>query len=103
VLWSPFMEYRGSTTRTCRRRAAAGAWNPRTSRTGRTARPIHFDLGATWTWSIIRLEAGYQRLYFYSRTGLRRYYNADGSVTDYTLDFATADISGFYTGASVRF
>ena len=64
---------------------------------------VHFQLGARWDWKRLRLEAGYQRLYFYSRTGTRAFYGADGGVTNYQLDFATAEMSGFYAGAALRF
>ncbi|MBI3565810.1 MAG: hypothetical protein HY079_11480 [Elusimicrobia bacterium] len=65
---------------------------------------IHFFVAAGWSpWRPLRLEAGYQRLYFFSRTGLRRYYNPDGSASDVQLDNATAEFGGFFAGGSLRF
>jgi hypothetical protein len=104
LLWSPFMEYSGT-----------GYDNLSVNPTGlRQADPnyadwahgtaIHFFLTAGWSpvrW--LRLEAGWQRLYFYSRTGLRRYYNFDGSTNDVQLDYAQASLAGFFGGATLRF
>ncbi|MBI5241808.1 MAG: hypothetical protein HY926_15150 [Elusimicrobia bacterium] len=67
------------------------------------ATAVHFAITGGWDWRWLRLEAGYQRLYFYTRTGSRRYYNADGTTTDVSLDFATAELGGIFGGASVRF
>lgn len=64
---------------------------------------FHFDVGMGWQWSVVRFEAGYQRLTFMGRNGRRRYYNADGSSTDVSLDFSRATLGGAYAGASLRF
>lgn len=64
---------------------------------------IHFQLGASWTWKLLRLEAGYQRLYFFSRTGSRVFFNNNGTTSTVTLDFATAELGGAYAGAALRF
>jgi len=103
VLWSPFMEYRGDGYDNL----SAGPGGLRSEapnfidRAHGTA--VHIQVGGGWAWRNIRLEAGYQRLYFYSRTGMRRYYAFDGSSTDYQLEFATAELGGAYLGASLRF
>ena len=103
VFWSPAMEYQGK-----------GFWNTAVGPGMLRAQSpnymdsahgtaIHFQLGLAWEWSILRLEAGYQRFYFYSRTGTEEYYNYDGSVDNTQLNFATADLGGIYTGVSIRF
>ena len=103
VIWSPFMQYRGQDYENLN--AGPGGLQSQTPNiqdsAGGTA--IHFDIGAAWTFSVFRLEAGYQRFYFYSRSGKRRFYNFDGTVTERQLDFATTDLAGFYGGASLRF
>jgi hypothetical protein len=64
---------------------------------------VHFDLGMGWSWSVFRLEAGYQRLTFWARHGTRRYYKGDGTTQDRTLDLADTSLGGAYAGASLRF
>ena len=103
VLWSPFMEYKGQDYENLAAQSGSARGGSPNIADWARGTAIHFDLGASWTWSIVRVEAGYQRLYFYSRTGLRRFYNADGTMTDAQLDFATADLAGAYAGVSLRF
>ena len=64
---------------------------------------IHFQLGMAKEWSLLRLEAGYQRFCFHSRTGTEEYHYYDGSVKNNQLNFATAELGGIYTGVSIRF
>lgn len=103
VLWSPFMEYRGDAFDAF----AANAGDARVQapnvidRAHGTA--IHFRLGADWRWRFLAFEAGYQRLYFYSRSGVHRTFAPDGSSSDLTLDHAVTERGGFYAGGSVRF
>lgn len=103
VFWSPFMEYRGDgyynfSVGPGELRAQSPNYTDSAHGTA-----IHFQLGLAWEWSILRLEAGYQRFYFYSRTGTEEYYYYDGSVKNNQLNFATADLGGMYTGVSIRF
>ncbi len=101
-LYSPLMEYRGDIYDVA---AAGGAARPQSpnilERAHGTA--VHFRIGAAWHWDFVALEAGYMRLYFYSRTGLRRTYAADGSSTDRQLDHAVTERSGLYAGVSFRY
>lgn len=64
---------------------------------------IHFRLAAGWSWGPLSLEGGYQRLYFYSRTGRRTYHNDDGTKDEYQLDTATAEFSGLFLGGAIHF
>ncbi len=64
---------------------------------------IHFRFAGGWSWKRLSFDAGYQRLYFYSRTGKRRFHNFDGTKTDANLDVAAAELDGFFAGASFRF
>ncbi|MDD5630089.1 MAG: hypothetical protein PHU21_13555 [Elusimicrobia bacterium] len=103
-LWSPFMSYRGEGYDNM----GGMYWYPlRDSGPNYvdTAKgtAVHFQLGLRWDWRMLRVEAGYQRFYFYSRTGSRTFSAADGSIPNMQLDFATAEIAGAYAGASVRF
>ena len=103
-LWSPFMVYRGEGYNS----GGPTFWGPL-----RNVSPnfidtahgtaVHFQLGVRWEWSMLRLEAGYQRLYFYSRTGTRTFFAADGSSPGMQLDFATAEMGGAYTGVTLRY
>lgn len=103
VLWSPLMEYRGDVDDLVSQSAGnLRAKNPTTiERAHGTA--FHFRLGASWRWEFLSLEGGYMRLYFYSRTGLRRSYAPNGAPTDERLDHAITERGGFYAGASARF
>jgi hypothetical protein len=111
-VYSPLMSYRGDGYDNFR--GALGALNAMQQGTllraaapnykdsaGATA--VHFALTAGWDWRWLRLEAGYQRFYFYTRTGSRRYYHENGTTTDVSLDFATAELGGVFGGASLRF
>ncbi len=101
--WSPFMKYSADGFENLS--VGAGLLRGKTpnfqDRADGTA--VHFQAGLAWAWKLLRVEAGYQRLYFYSRTGTERYYNYDGTVTDTELNFATAELGGMYTGVSIRF
>jgi len=103
ALYSPLMEFYGqgfdNFLVSSGRRAAAPNYADWAHGTA-----VHFFLAAGWEpFKGARLEAGYQRLYFFSRTGKRRYYNANGTVSDVQLDTATAEIGGFFGGGSLRF
>ena len=64
---------------------------------------IHMRFAGGWTWGPLTFEGGYQRLYFYSRTGRRRFHNFDGTKSEVQLDNATAEFGGFFAGANFRF
>jgi hypothetical protein len=104
ILYSPFLQYSGAgfdnlSVGPGGLRAAAPNYQDFARGTA-----IHFAVTATWTplaW--LRFEAGYQRLYFYTGTGTRRYYNFDGASTDVQLDYATANLQGVIVGASLRY
>lgn len=101
--WSPFMTYRGEGFDN--RYAASGDLRGEAPNYSDRApgAAVHFQLGAAWSVSRLRLEAGYQRLYFYSRTGRRYYYNAAGGTTEHQLEYATTRLDGLYAGATLRF
>lgn len=102
-LYSPAMAYRGLGFNNFAANSGAGrAENPNFVDWAHGS-AIHFELSVGWTGSFLRLTAGYQRLSFYARNGLRRYYKGDGTVNDVLLDFAQADLGGAFAGASVRF
>ncbi|MCX5797744.1 MAG: hypothetical protein NTY77_19815 [Elusimicrobia bacterium] len=108
-LWSPFMVYRGEGYNNFGM-SFPNAFDLPTLRDSSpnfidTAHgtAVHFQLGARWDWRMLRLEAGYQRFYFYSRTGTRTFLAADGSTPGRQLDFATAEMAGGYTGITLRY
>ncbi|MDX6770904.1 MAG: hypothetical protein SF051_15325 [Elusimicrobiota bacterium] len=103
MLWSPFMEFQGDGFDN--RAAAAGTMSASYPNYEDRARgtAIHLNLAAAWRWSAVRLEAGWQRLYFYSRTGNRRLHRVGGTHDDRILDHAITERAGFFAGASVRF
>ena len=103
AFWSPVMEYQGDGFDNFS--AGPGGLRAQTPNFTDRARgtAIHFQFGLCWDRKITRIEMGYQRLYFYSRTGKRRYYYDDGSTVDYDLEYATAEMGGLYFGASLRF
>ncbi len=103
ALWSPVMEYQGDGFDN--RSALSGTLSSNFPNYEDRARgtAIHFNLLAAWRWSFVRLEAGWQRLYFYSRTGNRRAHRPGGTHTDLNLDHAITERAGFFMGASVRF
>jgi hypothetical protein len=103
LLWSPFMVYRGEGYDNL-----GTYWLP----TGNSSpnfvdaahgTAVHLQFGARWDWSMFRVEAGYQRFYFYSRTGTRTFFEPDGSTSSMQLDFATAEIAGAYAGVTWRY
>lgn len=104
VLWAPFMQYSGAGYDNLNvGPGALGAATPNFQDFARGT-AIHFALSASWTpFRWLQLQGGYQRLYFFTRTGTRRYYNYDGTTNDVQLDFATADLGGAFAGASLRF
>lgn len=63
----------------------------------------HFEVDMGWAWPNFRVEAGYQQVNFFARKGLRRYYLSDGTTADRVLDYAQAELGGFFAGASLRF
>jgi hypothetical protein len=102
-LWSPFMVYRGKGYDNL-----GTYWEPVTSSSPNlidTAHgtAVHFQLGARWAWGMFGIEAGYQRFYFYSRTGTRTFLAPDGSTSSMQLDFATAEVAGAYGGVTWRY
>lgn len=103
VLYSPLMEYRGDIYDVVN--GGNGTSRPQSPNIVERAHgtAFHFRVGAGWHWGPVALDAGYMRLYFYSRTGLRRTYAADGSSSDAQLDHAVTERSGMYAGASVRY
>jgi hypothetical protein len=64
---------------------------------------IHLRFSGGWSWGPLSVEGGYQRLYFYSRTGRRRYHLFGGGDFDRHLDFGAAELAGLFAGASLRF
>jgi hypothetical protein len=101
ALWAPVgMEFRGDG----HDRTIAGlqAASPNITDRARGS-AIHFRFSGGWNWGPFALEGGYQRLYFYSRTGRRRFNEAGGAFTDYDLNFGTTELAGLFAGASVRF
>lgn len=102
-LYSPVMAYRGLGFDNQAANSGAGrAQSPNFTDWARGS-AIHFDVSVSWTWEILRLTAGYQRLSFYARNGTRRYYRGDGSTRDVSLDWAQTDLGGAFAGASLRF
>lgn len=103
VLWSPFMEYRGDGYDNL----LVGPGNLRGETPNYEDRShgsaLHFRLGASWTWSVMRLEAGYMRLYFSSHRGNRRYNLYGGGGFDRGLEMTETEVSGLYAGGAVRF
>lgn len=102
-LWSPVAKFRGDGYDNF----SAGPGGLRsvspnyTDRTNGTA--LNFRLGAAWTWTVLRIDAGYMRLSFRGRRGNRRYYLDDGTTFDQGLDMNDVEVAGFYAGASLRF
>ena len=102
-LWSPFMVYRGEGYDNL-----GTYWAPLVNSSPNfvdTAHgtAVHFQLGARWDWAMFRFEAGYQRFYFYSRTGTRTFSGADGGISSMQLDFSTAEVAGAYAGVTLRY
>lgn len=64
---------------------------------------IHFRFSGGWSWGPLSVEGGYQRLYFYSRTGRRRFHQFGGGDADRNLDFGVTGLAGLFAGASLRF
>lgn len=101
AFWSPgAMEYRGDGYDNV---AAGLRAEPPNFEDRARGSAIHMRFAASWAWKGVRVEGGWQRLYFYSRTGKRRYHQLGGVDQDYQLDFATTELSGLFAGASVRF
>jgi hypothetical protein len=104
ALWSPVgMQYRGEGYDNLN--AGPGALRVQspnfTDRANGSA--VHFRFSGKWGWGPFGIEGGYQRLYFYSRTGRRTYHNQDGTDTAKQLDFAATEMGGLFAGASLRF
>lgn len=64
---------------------------------------LHFRLAGQWTYGPFTIEGGYQKLFYYSRTGRRRYYLIDGTHLDQELNFAKTDLGGAFVGGTIRF
>jgi hypothetical protein len=102
ALWSPFMEYRGDLNDYEGLGVTTRSQFPNiTERARGTA--VHFRLAGAWVWENFSLEGGWIRLYFTSRTGVRRTYAPNGTSSDAQLDHAVTERSGLYAGASWRF
>lgn len=100
LLWSPFMEFRGDGYDN----GAAALRGETPNYTDRShGSALHFRLGAAWTWSVLRFEAGYMRLAFSSHRGNRRYYLAGGGIFDQPLEKTETEVSGLYVGGSLRY
>lgn len=102
ALWAPFMEYRGDLNDYENAGASARSAFPNvTERARGTA--IHLRIGGSWTWEDFTVEGGWIRLYFTSRTGVRRTYAANGTASDAQLDHVVTERSGLFVGASYRY
>jgi hypothetical protein len=99
-LWSPLIEFHADGYNNL-----DGSLRPSAPNYQDTARgsAVHFRLGAAWTWSVVRVEAGYMRLSFTSHHGNRRYYNVDGTTSDQAVELTTTEASGLYVGGALRF
>jgi hypothetical protein len=102
-LWSPFMVYRGEGYDNL-----GSNWAPTSNSSPNfldkaNGTAVHFQVGVRWDWRLLRLEAGYQRLYFYSSTGTRTFIGPDGSHSSLQLDFATAEMGGAYAGVTIHY
>lgn len=64
---------------------------------------LHFRLAGQWTYGPFSIEGGYQKLYFYSRTGRRKYYLLGGGSFEQELNFAKTDLGGAFIGGVIRF
>lgn len=64
---------------------------------------IHFRFSGGWSWGPFSLEGGWQRLYFYSRTGKRRWHLFGGGDRDEALEFGVTSLSGLFVGGALRF
>ncbi|MDP3543945.1 MAG: hypothetical protein Q8T11_15865 [Elusimicrobiota bacterium] len=99
-LWSPFATYRGDGFNNLDGGLRASSPNYEDRARGSA---IHFSLGASWSFSVVRLEAGYMRLSFTSNHGNRRYFLADGTHFDQAVETTRTEASGLYAGGSLRF
>lgn len=64
---------------------------------------IHLRFAAGWSWGPFTVDGGWQRLYFYSRSGKRRFHQFGGGDVDRDLNYAVTELGGLFAGASVRF
>lgn len=64
---------------------------------------LHFRLAGQWTYGPFTVEGGFQKLYFYSRTGRRRYFLLGGGHAENELNFAKTDLGGAFVGGTIRF
>lgn len=64
---------------------------------------LHFRLAGAWSYGPFSIEGGYQKLYFYSRTGRRKYFLLGGGDFEQELNFAKTDLGGAFVGGVIRF
>ncbi len=103
VLYSPLMEYRGTIYDALNGGNGVDRAQSPNIQEWAHGTAVHFRVGAGWHWGPVSVDGGFMRLYFYSRTGRRRTYAADGSSSDVQLDHAVTERSGMYAGASFRY
>lgn len=101
-LYSPLMEYRNDVHDDARAGTTARVQSPnveeRAHGTG-----AHFRLSASWAWRGLSVDVGYLRMYYYSRTGVRRTYAPNGTSSDQELEHAITERHGWTVGATYRF
>lgn len=102
LLYAPLMDYHGEIGDYLTAGTQTRSQNPQFTFDAR-GQALHVRANVSWTWTLLRLEAGYQRLSFAAYGVRQRTYNFDLTSTDSTVEHVTAEASGLYASASLRF
>lgn len=99
ILWSPYLDFRAKGFNNL---AGLRTESPNLEDKAKGA-GSHLHVGLSYQWKQLVVEGGFQRLYFFSRTGRHREFLQNGTVVTQQLDYAVAELGGGYTGVSYRF
>jgi hypothetical protein len=102
LLFAPFMEYHGEIRDHVTAGAATRAENPQGVFDGR-GRAFHVRASAAWSWSLLRLEGGFQRMSFWTTRARTREYGPGDLAVDAAVRRLSLVAQGFFASASLRF
>ncbi|MDD2773529.1 MAG: hypothetical protein PHP45_07515 [Elusimicrobiales bacterium] len=101
LAWWPGVKYRGE-----------GFWNLRSDLRQGLPSFVHeadgqvldYSIGLSWLpYKYVTVDAGWRAVDYESRSGLARFFAADGSASVIRLDSASSVRRGFYTGVTMRY
>lgn len=102
LIYAPYMEFRGDISDLYTAGGATRLQNPQIEARGR-GNGFHVRAAAVWTWSLLRLEAGYQRLSFGTSNVRSREYGPGDAATDEPVKDISMLSQGLFASASLRF